>query len=336
MTRSATGRTLDIHAHIIETETLALIRRELPDCGLELHTTEGEFGTLVISGAPYHNFPRGGWDVARRLADMDRAGFDRQLLAVVPQTVLYDASGADGLTASRIQNEAIAARVRAMPERFMGLATVPMQAPDLAAAELRRAMTKDGLKGAMIGSHVEGRNLDDPALDPFWAEAEAQGAFLLLHPVKIAGMDRQKSYYLNNFVGNPLDTTIAAACLVFGGVLERFPGLNIVLSHGGGFTPYQAARWVHGWAERAEAKVRLKGEPGPSIDRLLFDTILHGPAQLQFLVDWAGAERVMLGSDYPFDMGQYDACEVIDSLRITATAREALLFAAAEARMPRG
>jgi aminocarboxymuconate-semialdehyde decarboxylase len=329
-----TGQTLDIHAHIIETDTLAEIQRAVPDCGLELHTTEGEFGTLVISGAPYHNFPRGGWDVARRLADMDRAGFDRQLLAVVPQTVLYDKPAEDALTAARIQNAGIARRVRAMPDRFMGLATVPMQAPDMAAAELRRAMTEDGLLGAMIGSHVEGRNLDDPALDPFWAEAESQRAFLLLHPVKIAGMDRQRSYYLNNFVGNPLDTTIAAACLVFGGVLERFPGLNIVLSHGGGFTPYQAARWVHGWAERAEAKVRLKGEPGPSIDRLLFDTILHGPHQLQFLVDWAGADRVMLGSDYPFDIGQYDAVEVIDSLRLTAAQRAALLHTAAEARLP--
>jgi aminocarboxymuconate-semialdehyde decarboxylase len=325
-----TGQTLDIHAHIIETETLALIQKEVPDCGLELHTTDGEFGTLVISGAPYHNFPRGGWDVVRRLADMDRAGFDRQLLAPVPQTVMYDKPAEACLTASRIQNEAIAARVRAMPERFMGLATVPMQAPDLAAAELRRAMTQDGLKGAMIGSHVEGRNLDDPALDPFWAEAEAQGAFLLLHPVKIAGMDRQRAYYLNNFVGNPLDTTIAAACLVFGGVLDRFPGLQIVLSHGGGFTPYQAARWVHGWAERAEAQVKLKESPAASIDRLYFDTILHGPDQLQFLVDWAGTDRVMLGSDYPFDMGQYDAVEVIDSLRLTAAQRGELLSAAAE------
>ncbi len=108
-----------------------------------------------------------------------------------------------------------------------------------------------------------------------------------------------------------------------------------MLSHGGGFTPYQAARWVHGWAERAEAKVRLKGEPGPSIDKLLFDTILHGPHQLQFLVDWAGADRVMLGSDYPFDMGQYDAVEVIDSLRLSATERNALLHASAEARLPR-
>jgi aminocarboxymuconate-semialdehyde decarboxylase len=133
-----TGQTLDIHAHIIETDTLAEIRRAVPDCGLELHTTEGEFGTLVISGAPYHNFPCGGWDVARRLADMDKAGFDRQLLSVVPQTVLYDKPAEDALTAARIQNAGIARRVRAMPDRFTGLATVPMQAPDLAAAELRR------------------------------------------------------------------------------------------------------------------------------------------------------------------------------------------------------
>jgi aminocarboxymuconate-semialdehyde decarboxylase len=330
-----TGQTLDIHAHIIEPETIALIQKEIPDCGLDLRDIDGDFGTLVQGGVPYKHFPRGGWDVDKRLADMDKAGFDRQLLAVVPPTVMYDHPGNVGLTASRIQNEAIARRVRAMPDRFMGIATVPMQAPDLAAAELRRAMKDDGLLGAMIGSHVEGRNLDDPALDPFWAEAEALGAFILLHPMKVAGMDRQKSYYLNNFIGNPLDTTIAAACLVFGGVYERFPGLQIVLSHGGGFTPYQAARWVHGWAERAEAQVHLKNGPQASIDKLLFDTILHGPDQLQFLVDWAGSDRVMLGSDYPFDMGQYDAVEVIDSLRLTAAARADLLHAAAERRLPK-
>ncbi|MBH0239814.1 amidohydrolase family protein [Methylobrevis albus] len=329
-----THDSLDIHAHILEPETLEAIQKAVPSCGLELHRPGGDFGELVIHGSPYRNFPRGGWDVGVRLADMDRYGIARQLLAVVPQTVMYDASPDDGLTASRIQNEAIAARVRAMPDRFLGIATVPMQAPELAAAELARAMTEDGLKGAMIGSNVEGKNLDDPALDPFWAEAERLKAFILLHPVKVAGLDRQRSYYLNNFIGNPLDTTIAAACLVFGGVLERFPGLKIVLSHGGGFTPYQAARWVHGWAERTESKVKLQGSPAASIDRLLFDTILHGPEQLQFLVDWAGPERVLYGTDYPFDMGQYDGLEVIDQLRLSAAARDGLRATSALALLP--
>jgi len=287
-----------------------------------------------VAGVPYKPFPRGGWDVERRLADMAKYGFDKQLLAVSPQTVLYDHAPEVALRASRIQNDAIAGRVAAMPGKFLGLATVPLQAPAMAAAELERAMKGGGIVGAMLGTNIEGKNLDWEELDVFWAKAEELGAVLLLHPLKVAGIDRQRVYYLQNFIGNPLDTTIAAACLVFGGVLERYPGLKILLSHGGGFTPYQQARWIHGWAERAEAKVRLKGEPGASIDRLLFDTILHDVAPLQFLVDLVGAERVMLGTDYPFDMGQYDLIEVIDNLRITAAERETILSGAAERLMP--
>ena len=162
----------------------------------------------------YRKFPRGGWNVERRLSDMQRYGFDRQLKAVTPQTMLYDIPGDAGLAAAQVQNDAIGARVHSMPDRFLGLATLPMQAPELAALELARAMGEGGLSGAMIGSNTNGQNLDDPEFEPVWAEAERLGAFLLVHPVKVAGIDRQRSYYLQNFVGNPLDTTIAAACLV--------------------------------------------------------------------------------------------------------------------------
>jgi aminocarboxymuconate-semialdehyde decarboxylase len=327
-------RSFDMHAHILEKETVALLNEATPEAQVSLVDTDDEYSDLTVRGVTYHKFPRGGWDVERRIADMDRYGFDRQLLAVTPQTMLNDIAPEPGLLASRVQNDAIAARVRAMPDRFLGLATLPMQAPELAAEELGRAMTEGGLSGAMIGSNTNGRNLDDPALDPLWAEAERLGAFILIHPVKVAGIDRQRDYYLQNFIGNPLDTTIAAACLVFGGVLERHPDLKIVLSHGGGFVPYQAARWIHGWAERDEAKVRLKGEPGPSLDRLYYDAILHDGAPLQYLVDWAGSDRVMLGSDYPFDMGQYDLLGVIDDLRLTDGQRRDVLARAAEALVP--
>jgi aminocarboxymuconate-semialdehyde decarboxylase len=327
-------RSFDMHAHILEKETVALLNEATPEAQVSLVDTDDEYSDLTVRGVTYHKFPRGGWDVERRIADMDRYGFDRQLLAVTPQTMLYDIAPEPGLLVSRVQNDAIAARVRAMPDRFLGLATLPMQAPELAAEELGRAMAEGGLSGAMIGSNTNGRNLDDPALDPLWAEAERLGAFILIHPVKVAGIDRQRDYYLQNFIGNPLDTTIAAACLVFGGVLERHPELKIVLSHGGGFVPYQAARWIHGWAERDEAKVRLKGEPGPSLDRLYYDAILHDGAPLQYLVDWAGSDRVMLGSDYPFDMGQYDLLRVIDDLRLTDGQRRDVLARAAEALVP--
>ena len=164
-----------------------------------------------------------------------------------------------------LQNDQIAKLVKTYPDQFLGIATLPMQAPQRAAEELRRAVRTLGLRGAMIGSNVQGKNLDDPALEPLWAEAAALGAFMIVHPMNVAGPDRLRSYYLNNLIGNPLDTTIAAACLVFGGVLERHPNLKVLLVHGGGFVPYQAGRWVHGWQVRPEPKVNVKQSPQPSM-----------------------------------------------------------------------
>ena len=317
--------TIDTHAHILDLETIRLLQAEVPSVAPTLTPIDDDFADLTVAGSHYKPFPRGGWDLERRLADMERYGFDRQVVAVCPQTVLYDQDPQLALTASQIQNDQIAALVRARPDQFYGLATTPMQAPELAATELRRAMTQGGLSGAMIGSNIEGRNLDDPGLEPFWEVASELGAFILVHPLKVAGIDRQRSYYLQNFIGNPLDTTIAAACLVFGGVLERHPGIRFLMSHGGGFTPYQAARWEHGWSVRAEARQTLKTPPTESLGRLIYDTILHDVAPLQFLVDQVGSGRVLLGSDYPFDMGQYDAVEVVNRLRLPARDHAAIL-----------
>ncbi len=150
------------------------------------------------------------------------------------------------------------------PDRFAGIATLPMQAPQQAADELRRAMTKLGLHGAMIGSNVEGKNLDDPNFEPLWATAAELDAWMMIHPGNVAGAERLRSYYLTNLIGNPLDTTIAAACLIFGGVLARHPKLNFVMVHGGGFIPYQGGRWVHGWQVRPEPKVHLQHSPAKS------------------------------------------------------------------------
>lgn len=321
--------TIDTHAHILDLETIRLLQEEVPSVAPILTPIDDDFADLTVAGTHYKPFPRGGWDLERRLSDMAKYGFNRQVVAVCPQTVMYDQDPQITLVASQIQNDQIAALVKARPDEFYGLATAPMQVPDLAATELRRAMTEGGLSGAMIGSNIEGRNLDDMALEPFWDVASELGAFILVHPLKVAGIDRQRSYYLQNFIGNPLDTTIAAACLVFGGVLERHPGINFLMSHGGGFTPYQAARWEHGWTVRAEARVTLKSPPKASLDRLIYDTILHDGAPLQFLVDQVGSARVLLGSDYPFDMGQYDAVDVGNNLRLSATDQAAILGGAA-------
>jgi len=299
-------RTIDVHAHIIEEATVRLLQKETPAAGFKLERIDDDFARFEFGGTGMTPFPRGGFDLDRRLRDMDAHGFDMQVLSVCTPTILYGLEAKLCLAVSQIQNEQIAARVRAMPDRFLGLATVPMQAPALAAEELRRAMTKLGLRGMEIGSKVNGRNLDDPALELVWATAAELGAFILVHPLNAGGVPGLESYYLKNLIGNPFDTTVAAASLVFGGVLERHPTLSFCMVHGGGFAPYQAARWTHGWEVRQEAKARLKSPPQASLDRLLYDTVLHDQRPLQFLVDLVGSARVLLGSDYPFDMGQYD------------------------------
>ncbi len=307
-------RTLDIHTHVLTEEMIELIRREAPKVAPKMTAIDADSFMLEIAGTPYRPFPRGGFDIARRFADMDAAEVDMQVLSATPQSYLYDQEPALTAACAAIQNEQIAKLVAAHPDRFLGIATLPMQAPELAAAELRRAVRTLKLRGAMIGSNVMGRNLDHPELEPLWAAASELGVLLLIHPVNVGAADRLRSYYLNNLIGNPLDTTIAAACLVFGGVLERHPGLKVCLVHGGGFVPYQGGRWAHGWQVRPEPKVNIKQSPEPFIDRFYYDTILHSPVSLQFLVESAGPRRVLLGSDYPYDMGTGECVRQVRAL----------------------
>jgi aminocarboxymuconate-semialdehyde decarboxylase len=324
-------RTIDVHAHVLTEETIRLLQAEAPEVAPKLSEVDDEFGTLDVAGNVYRKFPRGGWDLERRLRDMAASEVDIQVLSVCPQTFLYAQPPSLAAAFARIQNEQLAKLVKAHPDRFLAIATLPLQAPQLAADELRHAMGALGLRGMQIGSNVAGRNLDDPELEPVWATAAELGAFILLHPINVAGADRLSSYYLGNLIGNPLDTTIAAACLVFSGVLERHPSLKICLAHGGGFVPYQAGRFLHGWHVRTEPKRRLPKPPTESLARFYFDTIVHSKDVLEFLVGNAGAGRVLLGSDYPFDMGMPDGVQQVRGASIPTAEQSAILGGRARA-----
>jgi aminocarboxymuconate-semialdehyde decarboxylase len=324
-----TTRTIDIHTHILTQETAAL----LSQAGAKVTITpdDAESAALDVGGVEYRPFPTGGFDIARRLQDMDATGVDVHVLSATPQTYLYKQEAALGATTSAIQNDQIAKHIAAHPTRFMGIATLPMQDPKLAADELTRAMTKLGLRGAMFASNILGKNLDDPSFEPLWAAAEELGAFMFVHPNNVAGADRLKSYYLVNLIGNPLDTTIAAACLVFGGVMDRHPRLKVCLAHAGGFMPYQAGRWIHGWRVRAEPKKTLPKEPATIVGRFLYDTIAHSDESLAFLIERAGAARVMLGSDYPYDMAMMDCVAHVRGLKISDADKATILGTRAQA-----
>ena len=318
-------KTIDIHTHVLADATVKLMQKEIPRLGLKMAPYDADNAVCEVAGVAYRPFPRGGHDIERRFKDMDAAEVDVHLLSVAPQTWLYGQEAAVGVTASAIQNDEIARLVKEHPERFSGIATLPMQAPDKATDELRRAMRKLGLHGAMIGSNIGGKNLDDPSFEPLWAMAEELDAFMMIHPGNVAGADRLRSYYLGNLIGNPLDTTIGGACLIFGGVLERHPKLNFIMSHGGGFIPYQGGRWVHGWEVRPEPKVHVKHSPAPYLDRFLYDTILHAQAPLEFLISSVGANRVFLGSDYPYDMGTGECVRQVRAANISAADRDIIL-----------
>jgi aminocarboxymuconate-semialdehyde decarboxylase len=318
--------TIDVHAHMLTAETIRLLGRESPRVAPKLREVDG-VATMEIAGKVVQRpMARQIHDLDLRLTDMDRHAVTMQLVSATVQTFFYGEEAALGAACAALQNDEIARIVDRHPGRFAGLATLPLQDPARAADELKRAMGSLGLRGAEIGSNVNGRNLDDPALEPVWAVANELQAFVLIHPHgEIVPGDRLGAYYMRNFVGLPFETTIAAAALVFGGVLERFPDITFCLCHGGGFLPYQAGRFLHAWRVRPEPKARLRESLEASLRRLHYDTIVHSPRALEFLIDTVGADRVLLGSDYPFDMGNLDCVARVEALTLTSDRRDSVL-----------
>ena len=326
-----TQRTIDTHTHVLAAETAALLTKEVSKVPVTITDIDKDIALLDVGGVSYKPFPRGGFDIDRRLADMDATGVDVHLLSATPQTYMYNEDASLAAAAAVIQNDQMAKHIAAHPTRFLGIATLPIQDPKRAADELKRVMTKLGLKGAMIGSNAMGKNLDDPSFEPLWATANELGAFMFIHPNNVAGADRLKSYYLRNLIGNPLDTTIAAASLYFGGVLDKYPKMTVMLAHGGGFTPYQAARWEHGWRVRPEPHKNIAQEPKNIAGRFFYDTILHSDRTLEMMIDLVGVDHVMLGSDYPYDMAMLDCVAHVRALKISDADKDTILGGHAEA-----
>lgn len=327
MTSTATRPlTIDMHAHAITSAAFKALARETPSIGLKLTDIDDWSLILEIGGVVQNPFPRSALDLEMRFLDLKTAGIDIQVVSPSPHFFLYDEEAAITAAASAIVNDELIALAGAHPDRFLVLGTLPLQDPALAVRELQRIMRSSAVRGVIIGTNVNGRNLDDPSLEAFWEASEALGAFILVHPHKIAGADRMKNYYLKNIIGNPLETTIAAGCLLYSGVLDRYPNLKICLSHGGGFVPYQAGRFRHGWTVRPGDRGVASNGLDAGLERFLYDTILHDAGTLKFLLDQVGHERLMLGSDYPFDMGTLEGVRQIHALDVEQGIKNALLY----------
>jgi aminocarboxymuconate-semialdehyde decarboxylase len=254
------------------------------------------------------------YSIERRLKDMDAQTVDLQVLSVPPFLFFYGTDPARSLELCRKINEAFAETVRQYPDRFVALANLPMQEPETAARELERSVRELGLRGAEICSNINGKNLDDQGLAPFYAKMQELDVPVFIHPSNVLGSDRLRRYHLGNLIGNPSDTAVAAASLIFGGVLKEFPRLKFYLAHGGGSCPFLRGRWDHGWRVRPEARANIERPPHDYFKLLHFDSLVHSVPALDFLIETVGAERVMMGTDYPFDMGDPDPVEAIVSL----------------------
>ena len=258
------------------------------------------------------------------MAEMDKAGVDTVLLCPWVSLVRYDAPPAESLAACQIQNEALAALAEKHPKRIAALGVVPLQDVALATAELERSM-KIGLKGVEVGTQVRGVYPGDPRFRPFWEACQALGAFVFLHPVEGGGRAELRDYYMWNVIGNPMETTIAAGHLILSGVMEAYPRLRILLAHGGGALPYLRGRLDRGFRVRPEIGKAVPLPPTEYLKRFFFDTVTHDPAVLRDLVEFAGAERVLLGSDYPFDMGDENPAEFVRASGLEAEAQAQIL-----------
>lgn len=303
--------TLDMHCHLLVPEADALVadhprkqaegaqqRRLMGDASFEHNLAMRDaIGERLVSPT-------------RRLADMDRLGIDVQVLSPSPTQYYGWADERLATALVQAQNTAIAAVVREWPSRFVGLGAVALQHPTLASDQLREAMHGHALLGAEISSDPTGRGLDDAALDPFWAEAERLGAVIFLHPLGTSLGERVARHYLSNIVGQPLETTIAISQLIHGGVLDRFPRLRICAAHGGGYLPYAIGRSDHGFGVRPEAR-GCRHAPSSYLARLWFDTVVFRPESVRALIDQVGIDRVVAGTDYPFDMGEYALHELV-------------------------
>ena len=253
-------------------------------------------------------------DPELQVAEMDRRCIDLAAVSPSPVALQYQLDKDDGLSLHRTVNDGIAELVAAYPDRYVGLGAVPLQEPALAVQELERAMQVLGLRGVMIGTNVNGRNLDEPEFRPFFRAASDMGAFVFVHPMVVLAPERLRRYYLTNLFGNPTETALAIASLIFGGVYDECENLTCCFAHGGGTFSALVGRWRHGYAVREEPHAFGARSPEEYLPRIYVDSLVHDDRVCRHVITMVGADHMMLGSDMPYDMGAPDPVDRIERL----------------------
>jgi aminocarboxymuconate-semialdehyde decarboxylase len=338
---------IDLHTHILPHDWPDLDAKYSYSGFVRLDHYKPCCARMMIGDRVFREITDNVWDPERRIEECDREKISMQVLSTVPVMFSYWAKPADALDLSRRLNDHIAEVVLDHPTRFAGLATIPMQDPDLAADELERCVRDLHLRGAQIGTHVDanphsGRvdslNLDNASLQPVWSAAEQLGAAIFVHPWDMLGMERMPNYWLPWLVGMPAETSLAICSMMFGGVFERFPKLRVAFAHGGGAFPFTIGRIEHAFHVRPDlvttdnktnprkylARANDRGEITPA--RFYVDSLVHDPDALRLLLKLFGAQRIALGSDYPFPLGEAHPGELIESMKELSSKDKAQLL----------
>ena len=305
----STFETIDIHAHFYPESYLKLIEAEGAEFGVSCSYDDPDGPVIDANGVKTPPLSRRYFDLEDRVAAMDEMGVGVHCLSLT-QPMLYWASPDLSERLAVAYNDACAEVHEAYPERFLGLAILPMQEPELALKELERAKSLPGIRGVYMATRVLDKELSDPSLFPVYEAIEDSGLTIFLHPIKVVDPSRLKQFYLTNFIGNPTESAIAASHLIFGEVLDRFPKLTFCLPHAGGTFPWLIGRITHGWGVRDECK-HLKNPPVGYLRRFYYDTITHAAPALEYLIDLVGPDRVVLGSDFCFDMSYERPVEIV-------------------------
>ena len=319
-------RVIDIHAHYFPEAYLDLVATDGKRFDAAFYTTDK--GWFIRTPAGNNGpLPNKFIDLKARIADMDQQGVGLQAISLTAP-MLYWGDADLSARLAKAWNDAAVAAHQSYPTRLVAFLTLPMLYPDRALAELERASKLPGMRGVYLGTNISGHDLDDPLFEPVLARIEALDLPIFLHPVE-TGTDRLKSYFLANLIGNPVDTAIAAAHLIFGGVLDRHPRLQVCLPHAGGVLPILTGRMDQGWKVRSEIR-SLPQAPSAYLQRFTYDTMSHSKLIMEFVIKQVGVERVMLGSDYCFTMGYERPVQFLDQVDLTSAQRRAILGGNAE------